>query len=389
MALRLLSGIAAIAIAGVALLVSRGLSDSPDATNSSTMNTVRPTHPTRIPLGILGDSDSHSFHDSLAFAAMPEARGGRYRASTFNWPEMLHKLRSDQIDLGPWGIWGNSRERYAVIREAFGLPARLPRKQDYRYNFAVSGATCDQLMHGRYRQASRLLAVMDQEPERWRNGVVLIRIGVNSFGNAKSLERLARDPHSPEVGATIRDCTASYQQAVELIRAHHPQTRFVLVGIFDNAQWAKLIDQWQSPTPLHNIFTGLQQFDSALRDLVATDPSHLAFFDDQAWFQKLWGSRDENGKPAYTDVLIDGRFRVSNTVGDTPSNATLQDGHAGTAWNGLWAKSLVELLNDRFSLGLRPITEAEILQLIKPAGADTEPASENLEDSQSSTRANR
>lgn len=374
MAWRLISGLAAATIAGVAFLVFKALSDSPDTTASSTMSTVLPSASTRIPLGILGDSDSHSFHDTLSFAATPKARGGRYRANTFNWPEVLDQLRGDQIDLGSWGIWGNSRERYAAIREAFGLPARLPRKQDYRYNFAISGATCDQLMHGRYRQAPRLLALMDQEPEHWRNGVVLIRIGVNSFGTDQSLDRLAQVPQSPEVMTTMADCARNYQAAIDLISARHPTTRFVLVGIFDNSHWAKYLDKWHSPDALANIARGLDHFDQSLRKMAAADPEHRLFFDDRAWFAALWGSRAPDGQPAYREVVLDGSFSVRNRIGDAPQNATLQDGHAGTAWNGLWARSLVDELNRHFKLDIRPISEPEILQIIDARAPTASPA---------------
>jgi hypothetical protein len=384
----IVAGVLAVAAFAVWLVV-KAIQDNPDRQNISAS---RPG----IPLGILGDSDSHSFHDSLAFHSNPAARGGSYRVSTFNWPEMLARLRGGEIDPGPWGVWGNRRERYALIREAIGMPGRLPPKEDYRYNFAVSGALCSDLMHGRYRQAPRLLSLMDEEPQRWQHGIIVIRIGVNSFGTAVSLERLAHDPDAPDVREVINECVAAYREAIALIHERHPLTRFVLVGIFDNAQWAKLTDRWHSPKQLRNIQTGLQQFDNALRKLVVADPRRLAFFDDQAWFRSKWGSRDDRGEPTYADVLIDGKFRVSNTVGDAPSHATLEDGHAGTAWNGLWVQSLVELLDDRFALGVPPIADAEILQLIGPVGAASEspaerdfPASENRTDSQSSTRANR
>lgn len=371
------------------VLIIRAIRDDPDRELVKTLSTG-------TPMAVLGDSDSHSFHDRLAFHSNPAARGGSYRETTFNWPEILARLRGNEIDLGPWGVWGNRRERYAIIREAIGMPARLPPKEDYRYNLAVSGALCSDLMHGRYRQAPRLLSLMDEDSERWEQGVIVIRIGVNSFGDAASLDRLAHDPQAPDVQRIIDDCVADYRDTVALIQERHPRSRFILVGIFDNAQWAKLTDRWHSPQELRNIHVGLQRFDDALRKMVAADPTHLAFFDDQQWFRSKWGSRNDRGEPAYTDVFVDGRFRVRNTVGDAPSNATLQDGHAGTAWNGLWAQSLVDLLNQRFSLGVRPLADAEILQLIGPEDMGNGPAvaadrrpSENRPDSQSSTRANK
>ena len=134
----------------------------------------------RIRLAVLGDSDSQSFHDSLTLAD-PSLRGGPYRATTWQWTEVLARLRGDQIDPGEWGAWGTGNYR-AYFDEAFGFLAQTPRKDDYRYNFAVSGASCSQLMGHPLRQAVRLVDLMNTEPQAWRNGIVLIRIGVNDIG---------------------------------------------------------------------------------------------------------------------------------------------------------------------------------------------------------------
>jgi hypothetical protein len=58
-----------------------------------------------IRFAVLGDSDSQSFHDSLTLAD-PSLRGGPYRATTWQWTEVLARLRGDQIDSGEWGAWG-------------------------------------------------------------------------------------------------------------------------------------------------------------------------------------------------------------------------------------------------------------------------------------------
>jgi hypothetical protein len=316
-----------------------------------------------IPVGVLGDSDSHSYHDRIWVP--PEERGGPYRAVTFQWTEALARLRGQDLDLGEWGIWG-TRKLFVRMREGLGLQGRTPRKEDYRHSFALGGAGCSDLMTGDFRQAPRLAALMDQEPQRWRKGVVVIRIGVVDFGLDNSLDQLARSPAAPQVQAVIAECLRQIHAAVELIHQRHPQTRIVLVGIFDNAHWPRYAERWQSATELANIAAGLDAFDQPLRQLAASDP-RIAFFDDRAWFAERWGGRDEAGKPAYRTVSVLPGLAVTHTAGDHPRNAVVEDGHAGVVWNTLWAQSLVSLMNTEFGLQIPPITDAELQQFLEPA----------------------
>lgn len=332
----------------------------PVTTMSSTQSRTAAT----IPLAVLGDSDSHSYQDQISFVPGSPARGGSHRTSTFQWTETMARLRGDELDLGAWGIWGD-RAKYAKLRELVGLPSRVPRKQDYRYNFAVFGAECEDLMQGPWRQAPRLLDVMDEDPAYWRRGVVVIRIGTNSFGKATSLERMAERPDSAEVQATIEGCLRLIGDAVTLIHARHPQTRFVLVGIFDNVNWARYLDKWRSPRKLANIAAGLDRFDDGLRALARSD-RRLAFFDERAWFGKRWGSRGSNGEPAYRAIDFGQGWSVANTAGDDPRNAVLADGHAGVVWNALWVQDLVHSINDAFALGIKPVGQEELVNYLNP-----------------------
>lgn len=312
-------------------------------------------------LAILGDSDSHSFKDTVAYPIGSAERGGKYRAITFNWPDILVRLRNQHLDLGERRIWGPPKP-IAKARELAGLPVRRPRKQDYRHNFAINGAGCKDLNQG-WRQVDRLLAVMALEPGHWRNGVVVIRIGINSFAQSDALDAFAADPRAPEQQHAMTECIGAIETAVARLRASEPTLRFVLVGIFNNVHWAKRLDRWQSSTQLSNISNALDRFDDALRRMAADDPN-IAFFDDRAWFKTHWGDRDANGLPNYRTVELPSGLKVTNTFGDEPSNAVLADGHAGTVWNGLWTKRLVELLNEEFHLQIPPISDDEIAALV-------------------------
>lgn len=320
-----------------------------------------------IPLAVLGDSDSHSYQDTISFPESTPLRGGTFRPITLQWTEVLARLRGERIDLGRWGMWGQPDLVPRAIA-LFGIKVRKPRKRDYRFNFAVSGATCGDLLGG-WREADSLLDVIHEDMDRWRQGIVVVRIGVNSFATAASLDKLARDPSAPDVIAMIDACVSDIRTTVARIHALQPHLRIVLVGIFDEAHWTKYLDRWQTAAEIANIDAGLDAFDDALRSIASHDP-RIAFFDDRAWFQRLWGGRDAQGVPAYRALSIAG-MRVTNTSGDDPGNAVLADGHAGLVWNTLWAKALVELLNTEFDVGLEPLTDAEIAAFIQALTHDT------------------
>jgi hypothetical protein len=318
----------------------------------------------RVRLAVLGDSDSQSYHDTLMLGD-PALRGGPRRATTWQWTEVLARLRGDQIDQGEWGPLGTGKYR-ARVDEAFGYLARTPPKDDYRYNFAVNGASCGQLMDHAQRQAIRLVDLMNTEPQAWKGGIVLIRIGVNDVGAHDVLDELSRDRTASRPAALINACMESIGKTVALIRKQHPETYVVLVGVLSNADWSGEFDNWQSARQMANIDAGMNRFDDGLRKLAASD-HHVYFLDDRAWFRSLWGARDDHGRPLYKTVYLSPGWAVANTSGDDPHNAVLADGHAGVVWNALWTQHLVASLNAAFGLHLKPVTDAEVIGFLQPS----------------------
>lgn len=326
-----------------------------------------PAHSQALRFAVLGDSDSHAYHDELNFGRWPEARGGALRQRSWQWTEVLAHLRAEQLDPGPWGVWGTRYRRLASLRDALGLDGRFPAKQDHRFNLAYSGAVCADLTERPQNQTARLLAMMQEEPDRWRQGVVLVRIGTNDFGGQESLEALSRDAADPQVLARIDGCVQHIGRSVQSVRSAWPQVRIVLVGVFNNAEWERFHAHWQSPQALARIQQGLARFDEGLKAIARQD-ANMAFFDDQAWFAARWGSRLTTGLPVYSTVRFGRHFEVSNTGGDEPRHATLKDGHAGTVWNALWAQELVALLNQRFALAIPPLDTEELVRFVDPDG---------------------
>jgi hypothetical protein len=325
----------------------------------------RSTATGKVLIGMMGDSDTAAYHDSKSFPPGTPQAGGDFHLITFQWPEVLGRIREQQVDLGAWAVWGVPRwMSMARIREAIGLPWRGPQKETHQNNLAWPSG-CETLTQGPWRQSQRLVDVMDEQPLRWEQGVVVIRTGINSFGKDEALASLALDPDDPATLATMSACVAQIRAAVDLIHQRHPKTRVVLVGIFNNAHWAPYLPRWQSQKEQRNLDQGLDHFDNALRALAAADP-RLAFFDDRAWFARKWGQRNPtNGTPDYHAVHVGSVLSVTNTVGDSPEHATLQNLHAGLAWNLLWTQDLVQLMRTQFGVALDAISDDEVAAFLQ------------------------
>jgi hypothetical protein len=323
--------------------------------------------PTAIAFAVLGDSDSHAYQDGVLIPLDSGKRGGKYRATTFQWTEVLARLRGNQIHQGEWGTWGTPI-KVADVLDWSGFGGRAPRKRDFRYNFAVSGAECKDLMTGYYRQASRLVTEMNREPAKWKAGVVVIQIGINTIGQHQSLERYAKSGMNAQIRDEILACVDAHRQAISLILTSHPQTRFVLAGIFDNSNIASNFERWAKPVELANIAAALDVFDEGVRALCAAN-RNMTFIDARRWFRDHWGARDVTGKPAYKGVNLGGATSVMNTIGDDPRNAILADEHGGVVFNALWANRIIEAMNSAFGMNVNPITPAEIALLVDPTGS--------------------
>ncbi len=324
----------------------------------------RPAADLRVPIAVLGDSDSHGYGDRLWFPPGGGLRGGAsHPGVAMQWTEALAALRSEHVDLGDVGTWGG---RSSVVRavEALGLERRAPRKHDHQFNFAFAGARCRDLASGPWRQLPRLLALMDREPERWRRGVVVIRIGIVDLGGEEQLARMARDPDDPALVEQVRACVADIATAVQRLHARHPETRIVLVGLFDNSEAPPFLAKWRSERERGNILSALDRFDGALRELADAD-RRIGFFDDRGWFRARWGGRSTDGTPQHRVLTVAGRIEVRHAAGDEPGCTALADGHAGLVVNTLWAQSLVELLAGAFALPIPPISAGEVERLLR------------------------
>jgi len=318
----------------------------------------------KTPVGMLGDSDTAAYQDHISFPAGSKQPGGAFHSTSLQWPEVLSRLRAEQVDVGPWAVWGVGRWfSIARVRDGLGLAWRGPQRETNQHNLAWASG-CEDLNDGAWRQTPRLIDVMNEQAHRWRNGVVVIRMGVNNFGKKEDLAALAVNPNDPVVVQRMAMCVNAIARSVQAIHQSHPQVRIVLVGIFNNVHWVPYQTQWTSPQAQDNISRGLDHFDHALERMAATD-GRLAFFDDRAWFASQWGQRSPTtGQPNYQDVHLSTRLVVTNTAGDSPDNAVLGNLHAGLVWNVLWTQALVNLVRERFGLAVDAVTKDDVEQFV-------------------------
>jgi hypothetical protein len=323
------------------------------------------------PIAVLGDSDSAGYQDTLSFAPGSSKRGGDWRHYSLQWTEVLARLRQDQLDLGPREPVGMAGWQ-ARLWHAWRASPRAPRKFDHRHNFAISGAGCTALVDGAAPQTAALRALMAETPERWRTGIVVIRIGINDLGTRDLLDQVAAG-NTTDSEQRRQSCLNVIEGSVQQLQDAQPGLRIVLVGLFDNAHWAPQLSRWRDPTALARLDAHAERFDAGLRELAAR--TGALFFDDRQWFRQHWGSRDADGHPDYSELHI-GAWRVANTQGDAPHHASLGDGHAGTLWNALWANALIDTLNASGNHPvIAPLSEQEILSLLPntPTDSDSPP----------------
>lgn len=306
------------------------------------------------PVAVLGDSDSHSYHDALNGVA----RGGTNNAATFNWLEVWTRLRPGDINPGPFVASGE--RRFAARAMSFlGAPTRAPRKRDYLYNYAWSGARCASLREEWPEQARWLLARLRSEPARWKDGLVVIRIGINDFGQAEHLKAWARDPAAaaPHVDA----CLASIAATVAAIRKAST-VHIALIGVARDYDAPFAGPEVLPDAAVPAVETVLQRFDDGLAAIAVGD-ARIAFVGDVAWFEVRYGARRDGTLAPSARIA---GVEVFNLAGNDASRLHTKDGHAGTVASGLFVQYLINDLNGEFGWTWTAPTDEEIIALAQP-----------------------
>lgn len=312
--------------------------------------------PRLMRLGVIGDSDSHAYQDSVTFTPGSPERGGTFRAGTLQWTEVLQRLRGDTVDQGAWGTYGHGG-RLVRVAGLVGIGLRAPRKQDHEFNVSYSGARCAHV-EGPRGQLAQLLRFVRADGDAWRDGVVVIRIGINDIGRRDVLDAVARDGLGDAHLAIADGCTRIIRGAAAALLAAQPELRVVLVGIADNANWPPNFDATWDADAVRDIRALQDRYDADLRAFAERTP-RVAFLEDRGWLTPLLGGRGPDGAVAARTFELAGRI-VTLSQGDGPTHAYVADGHAGTIVNALFAQRLTALMATRLAAPVPPITDAEL-----------------------------
>jgi lysophospholipase L1-like esterase len=312
----------------------------------------------RLNVAIIGDSDSHSYRDSVNGVR----RGGQFHEYSWNWVEIWDRLRSSEINLGPF-IESGTRTRYAFLWSLFGMTTRTPRKLDFKHNYALSGLGCRSLQDEWPYQGKWLLDQLRAEPDAWRDGLVIIRIGVNDLGQRKHLLRWAITGADAKAHKKVNDCVTAIRSLVHSLR-NMSSVHIAIVGIAHDYNYEDTFEIWQDVQSIRRISEVLTLYDDGLRSLAA-EKSDIVFVDDTTWFRSRFG--DRLTRDLQNDFLLAESVRIINKVGNNPQFITLADDHAGSVAGALFLSELVHVLNQEFVLSLTPIMEEDVLQLIMPA----------------------
>jgi lysophospholipase L1-like esterase len=304
-----------------------------------------------IKVAVLGDSDSHSYRDLLNGVM----RGGGHNPQTFNWLEIWARLRPGDIDPGPFVRAGDPRWA-AGLKALAGRPSRTPKKDDYLYNYAWSGAGCASLNDAWPQQTRWLLARLKSDPESWREGLVVIRIGVNDFGQSRHLAQIAKDP--ARMDGAIAACLSQVATAVARIRAAS-DVRIALVGIAHDYETPLAGSGVVPDAALAGVADALARFDAGLGALAEKD-ARIAFADDRTWLTRRFGARSAGSARESAEIA---GLAVRNAVGDGAAFLHTADGHAGTLASGLFLQDFIAALNARFGWTLSAPRDAEIVAL--------------------------
>lgn len=311
-----------------------------------------------LSVAVLGDSDSHSYRDKYD----NKARGGKYHAVTFNWPALWDRFRSNEINLGAYGVWG-SHYRIAKVKHWLGLSGRTPKKLDFEYNYAFSGTRCQSLLEDWPFQARSFIERLKKQPKQWDNGLVIIRIGVNDLGQEEEMDRWAQTGLDKFAHDAVAQCISHIEQATDRILQAHASVRVALIGICRDYNITTTFENWPHQQQVINIEEVLNNFDESLSHY-AKGSDRVAYLNDYQWLVDRFGSRLSNTLSFKTTLA--NKLTIINDKGDHPSHLVLEDNHASTVYNGLWLNNMINQLNQIYKLNLTPLTEEEIYSVISP-----------------------
>lgn len=284
-----------------------------------------------LSVALIGDSNSDEYRAN-------DARGGTYGATTFNWAELLARLRG--MTLGPWGTRSE------------------PRRTGYEFLWARSGAVA---YNARFDQAPGAAS----QVQAGRVQAVIVWVGGNDFRplGTLSYQRIYDGSLAgSQLDGAITWVVDQVLGAAQTAAAGVP-SRVMVVGmqqgfsgparVFNSADLAAM--GMPDPAKLARVTNAVYAFNAQLSARAQAAGYH--WFDlDGATAAELTPRRTADGS-----LLVGGQVIDYLSHGDEPHHLLLADTHYGTAMSGLVANLFARALNAQFGAGLAEFSDAEIL----------------------------
>ena len=288
------------------------------ATNTPAAPTLTPTYMPVIlrGLAIVGDSTQDEYQ------APENARPG------YNWAEWLVRARA--LPVGAWGSWGGSR------------------RTGYEFDWARSGAVT---YNARYDQAPGVVAQINAG----RVSHVLVQIGLNDFA-ANNLAYLIYSNPAYNATGTLNYSADLIIATAQMLNTAAPGRVIVAavqdylgLGLIPNPEAGLLSD----PAGAARVVAAYAYLNSR----VAAGVGAMYWDFNAAMSAELAPRRSGNS------IIVNGQAVSILQRGSGRLNAFISDAymHPGTTISGLFAKLYIEQLNARYSAGIAPLTDAQIM----------------------------
>jgi hypothetical protein len=279
-----------------------------------------------IGIGILGGSNSDEYRGS-------DNRGGEYASVTLGWVEQLHLNR--ELNFGEWGDWGE------------------PRRKGFEYNWSRSGATTrDMIKFGQHTGLA-------EQIKAGKVSHALIFIGSNDFSlvNGEYLSIYDGSLDDAALQAKVDQINTDIATAVEALIAAG-DVKLGIVSVLDPAVLPVVREALTDETGRERASAAI---DAVNTHIVALAEAHdMVVIHMTDIYEGLIALVDADG---YID--ISGEKITLLTRGNEPHSGQLDDdvGHLGTVMSGYLANIVfVEPFNEAFGVGIRPLTEQEMLE---------------------------
>lgn len=291
-----------------------------------------------IKVGVMGTSKSDAFRGT-------DNRGGTFSSVTFNWLELLVRLRG--FDAGTWGSYAE------------------PRRTDYARNWSRSASHSGSLISG--GQHTGLAAQLDSTTY-----VILAGGGNDIRPDDPGYERVsygtiyndATNPPTYYADPIVDDVLT----AVDTCLAANPAG----IMVWDYADLnsdPNIGASWPNATNRARVSAVWAEINNQLAVACASRGVFLAEYGK--WSDDLISKYIQDSGSTTLDELFVWNKTITYGLNNDPQYFLIADTHFGTVANWLLASWVIESLNEHYGLGLRPGRPYEVFDVVGWTGRPT------------------